>query len=47
MDVERAGVTQLTLSKSGYEDHHGTVKKQINAGWVTVDILTCVIPVAL
>jgi PEGA domain len=47
MDVERSGVTQVTLTKSGYEDHNGVVKKQINAGWVTLDILTCVIPVAL
>ena len=37
VDVERSGITQVTLSKSGYEDHHGTV---------TLDILTCVIPVA-
>jgi PEGA domain len=47
MQVERSGVTQLTLTKSGYEDHIGIVKKRINPGWVTVDILTCVIPVAL
>ena len=47
VQVERNGVTQLTLSKNGYEDHHGIVKKQMNAGWLTFDILTCVIPVAL
>ena len=46
-DVERGAVTQITLTKSGYEDHHGLVKKQMNAGWLTVDIITCVIPVAL
>ena len=47
VDAERGGVTQITLTKDGYEDHHGTVKKQMNAGWLTVDIITCVIPVAL
>jgi len=46
VDVERSGITQVTLSKSGYEDHHGTVKKRMNPAWLTLDILTCVIPVA-
>ena len=46
-DADRAGVTQITLTKNGYEDHHGIVKKRMNPGWLTVDIITCVIPVAL
>lgn len=46
LETERSGVTQVTLTKEGYEDHHGVVKKQMNAGWLTLDILTCVIPVA-
>ena len=46
-EAERAGVTQITLTKNGYEDHHGIVKKRMNAGWLTVDIITCVFPVAL
>ena len=40
-------MTQITLTKGGYEEHHGVVKKQMNAGWLTLDIVTCVIPVAL
>jgi hypothetical protein len=47
VDVERAKVTQITLTKNGYQDHTGVVKKQMNAGWLTLDIVTCVIPVAL
>lgn len=47
VEVERAGVTQLTLTKTGYEDHSGVVKKRMNAGWLTLDIVTCVFPVAL
>jgi hypothetical protein len=47
VEVERSGVTQVTLTKSGYEDHNGVVKKQMNAAWLTLDVLTCVIPVAL
>ncbi len=47
IEVERSGITQVTLTKSGYEDHNGVVKKQMNPGWLTIDILTCVFPVAL
>ncbi len=44
--INRGDPTPLTLAKPGYEDHHGTVKKRINPGWLTVDILTCVFPIA-
>ncbi len=47
LEVERGASTQITLTKDGFEDHHGIVKKKMNAGWLTVDIVTCVIPVAL
>lgn len=40
-DVERSGVTQITLSKNGYEDHTGTIKKDMNGAWLTLDIATC------
>lgn len=45
VEVERNGTTQVTLTKNGYEDHVGLVKKSINPAWVTLDIATCVIPV--
>ncbi|MBX3208975.1 MAG: PEGA domain-containing protein [Labilithrix sp.] len=47
IEVERSGLTQVTLTKSGFEDHNGVVKKQMNPAWLTLDILTCVFPVAL
>ena len=40
-EVERNGVTQVTLTKNGYEDNIGTVKKSMNGAWVTLDIATC------
>lgn len=46
-ETERSGVTQITLTKDGFEDHHGVVKKQMNAAWLVLDIATCVIPVVL
>jgi PEGA domain-containing protein len=46
-EADRSGVTQVSLSKPGYEEHNGTIKKRINAGWLTADILTCAFPVAL
>jgi len=42
VDVERSGITQVTLSKSGYEDHHGTVKKRMNPAWLTLDIVDAI-----
>lgn len=47
VDVDRNGVTQVTLVKQGYEDNFGTLNKSINPAWVTIDVLTCIIPVAL
>lgn len=41
MKVDRQGVTQLTVKKEGYEDHHGVVKKTMNPGWLAADIITC------
>lgn len=40
-EADRSGVTQLTLRKTGYEEHHGTVRKHMNGAWVTLDICTC------
>lgn len=47
LEVQRNSVTQLTLTKDGYDDHIGVVKRRINPGWLTVDIATCVFPVLL
>ncbi|MFO0742850.1 MAG: PEGA domain-containing protein [Labilithrix sp.] len=47
VDVERSGTTQVTLVKQGYEDSFGTMNKGINPAWVTIDVLTCIIPVCL
>lgn len=47
LPVERQGTSNVTMSKPGHADHHGIVKKKINAGWLAVDIVTCVFPVAL
>lgn len=41
-DVERNGVTQVTVKKEGYEDSVGVVKKQMNPAWLTLDIVTCI-----
>jgi hypothetical protein len=46
-EVDRNKSTQLTIAKPGYEDHSVAVKKNINAGWLVLDIATCVFPVAL
>lgn len=47
VSVQRNATTQVTLTKSGHEDHHGVIKKQMNVGWITFDTLTCIIPITL
>jgi hypothetical protein len=47
VEIERSGSTSVVMRKAGYQDHRATVKKKLNPGWLTVDILDCVIPVAL
>src|SRR5262245_30956143 len=44
-EVDRSKSAQISLVKPGYEDHHVAVKKSINAGWLVLDITTCVFPV--
>lgn len=46
LKVERKRSTELTLEKPGYETYHGIPKRNINAAWLTLDIATCVVPVA-
>lgn len=47
VEVERSGTTDVVITKQGYEVHRGIIKKKMNGGWLTLDIVTCVIPVAL
>ncbi|HVH48052.1 MAG TPA: PEGA domain-containing protein [Labilithrix sp.] len=46
-DADRKGVTQLTLTKSGYEEHHGIVNKKMNGAWLTLDIVTCPVTICI
>ncbi len=46
-EVPRTGTTDVAISAPGYETHRGSVRKTMNGAWVTVDVLTCVFPVAL
>lgn len=47
VQVYRNGTAAVSISKPGYEEHRGIVKKSLNPGWLAVDIVTCVFPVAL
>ncbi len=47
VEVERSGTTDIVVSKPGYQDNRGVIKKRINGGWIALDVVTCVIPVAL
>ncbi len=45
--VKRKGITTVRIEKAGFEAHNGSVRKKINGGWITLDVLTCVFPVLL
>ena len=47
LQVERKRSTELTLTKPGYETRRIIPRRHFNAGWITLDVLTCAIPVAL
>src|SRR3954465_10673352 len=47
VEVERGASTSLVVSKPGFGQSIGTIKKHLNAGWAVADVATCVIPVAL
>lgn len=40
-DVPRKGMTQVTLTKKGYDEQHVAVKKSMNGAWLAADIVTC------
>jgi hypothetical protein len=41
MTVNRKAVTQLTVTKNGYDEYHGIVNRHMNGWWLTLDIVTC------
>ncbi len=45
--VERKRSTEIAIAKPGYETYHGIPRRHINGAWITLDIATCVFPVAL
>jgi hypothetical protein len=45
--VARRGSTVVTIDKPGFVTHQGTVHRSMNGAWLTMDILTCAIPVLL
>lgn len=47
VEVPRTGSTDIVIESPGREPHRGSVRKSMNAGWLTADVLTCVFPVAL
>jgi hypothetical protein len=47
VQVERKRSTEITLTKPGYEVTTIVPKRHINVAWISLDVLTCVFPVAL
>jgi len=41
IDVRRKGITRVTLAKSGFEEHRGSIRKRVNTGWLVLDLGTC------
>ncbi len=47
VEVERSGSTDVVITKPGYAEHRGVIKKRSNGGWIALDVITCVFPVLL
>lgn len=47
VELDRTSTSAVVITKPGYAEHRGVVKKKMNAGWLTIDIVTCVFPIAL
>lgn len=41
LEIERSGTTGVVITKQGYADHRGVVKKKLNGGWVAADVISC------
>src|SRR4051812_43876712 len=41
VEVDRGKVSQLVVSKPGYEELPLPVKRNLNPGWLVLDIVTC------
>src|SRR5688572_1587872 len=41
IEVDRTTTTAVVLQKQGYGEHRGVVKRQLSAGWLTLDLITC------
>jgi hypothetical protein len=47
MVVPRSGLTEVRVTKNGFEENHGLVRKRMNGWWLTADLATCIVPVML
>jgi len=47
MSVPRSGLTEVRVTKNGFEENHALVRKHINGWWLTADLGSCIIPVML
>jgi hypothetical protein len=47
LEVERGYQLRTTIEAPGYDPYYTKLEKGLNAGWVTWDVLTCVIPITL
>lgn len=47
VQVPRAGISEVRVKQDGFEEHHGSVRKHVNRGWLAADLSTCILPVLL
>ena len=45
--MPRSGLTEVRVTKNGFEENHALVRKHINGWWLTADLGSCIIPVML
>ena len=47
LEIPRKGLSEIRVTKAGYEEHNGVVRKHVNGLWLTADLATCIIPVLI
>ena len=42
IEVDRSSTSAVVITKQGYAEHRGLVKKKMNGGWLAADIVSCI-----
>lgn len=47
VEIERKATTTIIVRKAGFQDYRTVVKKKVNGGWLTLDIVDCIVTLCI